>query len=33
VRLMYTSSTPTHANNDEQTRILLEVNTLFCRYF
>jgi hypothetical protein len=26
-------STPTHTNNDEQTRMLPEAKTLFCRHF
>src|SRR5215204_166677 len=31
--VLYTSSTPTHANNGEQTRMLPKANTRFCRYF
>jgi hypothetical protein len=33
VRLMYTNSTPTHTNNDEQTCMLPETKGRFCRHF
>ena len=31
-RPIYTSSTPTHANSGERTRMLPEENTRFCRH-
>jgi len=33
VRLMYTSSTPTHTNNGEQTKLPPEGKRPFCRHF
>jgi hypothetical protein len=33
LRLVYTSSTPTHANDGEQARSVPQRNPLICRYF